>query len=56
MPMNNHDYRFVDYLWNEADIQSADAVARLVYRSNLLGADTRITNTVDGRLHEAFLR
>ncbi len=40
-----------DYLrsrWDEAVAAALDPVARLVYRSNLLGADARITNTGGG--------
>ncbi len=40
-----------DYLrsrWDEAVAGALDPVARLVYRSNLLGADARITNTGGG--------
>jgi rhamnulose-1-phosphate aldolase/alcohol dehydrogenase len=41
-------YRFVNYLWDDAKAASLDPVARLVYRSNLLGSDQRITNTGGG--------
>jgi rhamnulose-1-phosphate aldolase/alcohol dehydrogenase len=41
-------YQFVNYLWDDAKADSLDAVARLVYRSNLLGSDQRITNTGGG--------
>ena len=40
-----------DYLrnrWDDAKAQGMDAVDRLVYRSNLLGEDARITNTGGG--------
>src|SRR2546423_3410421 len=40
-----------DYLrsrWDDAVAAALDPVARLVYRSNLLGADARITNTGGG--------
>ncbi len=42
------EYRHVNYLWHDAHAAGLDAVARLVYRSNLLGADQRITNTGGG--------
>ena len=42
------DFRHVDYLWDDAHADALDAVQRLVYRSNLLGADQRITNTGGG--------
>ncbi len=41
-------YQFVNYLWDDAKASSLDPVARLVYRSNLLGSDQRITNTGGG--------
>ena len=40
-----------DYLrsrWDDAVAAALDPVARLVYRSNLFGADARITNTGGG--------
>ncbi len=44
----NSDYRFVNYLWNDTEAGKLDALGRLVYRSNLLGQDLRITNTGGG--------
>lgn len=41
-------YHHVSYLWDDAVAASLDPVARLVYRSNLLGSDQRITNTGGG--------
>jgi rhamnulose-1-phosphate aldolase/alcohol dehydrogenase len=41
-------YRFVDYLWDDQHAGRLDPVERLVYRSNLLGHDQRITNTGGG--------
>ena len=41
-------YQFVNYLWNDADAAKLEGVDRLVYRSNKLGADQRITNTGGG--------
>ena len=41
-------YRYVNYLWDEAKAGSLDAAGRLVYRSNLLGSDQRVTNTGGG--------
>jgi rhamnulose-1-phosphate aldolase/alcohol dehydrogenase len=41
-------YKFVNFLWDDAKAASLDPVARLVYRSNLLGSDQRITNTGGG--------
>ena len=41
-------YQHVDYLWNDADVEGMSPVDRLVYRSNRLGADLRITNTGGG--------
>lgn len=41
-------YRFVNHLWDDTLAASLDPVAKLVYRSNLLGSDQRITNTGGG--------
>jgi rhamnulose-1-phosphate aldolase/alcohol dehydrogenase len=41
-------YKFVNFLWDDAKAASLDPVGRLVYRSNLLGSDQRITNTGGG--------
>jgi rhamnulose-1-phosphate aldolase/alcohol dehydrogenase len=42
----NHQY--VNYLWDDAVASKLDPVERLVYRSNILGSDQRITNTGGG--------
>ena len=46
MPINTTQFRHVSYLWNEAKAAelAGDEVALLIYRSNLLGADLRLTN------------
>ncbi len=44
MPTHN----FVNHLWDESKASALDPVSRLVYRSNLLGSDGRITNTGGG--------
>jgi len=41
-------YRFVNYCWDDAAAQKLDPVGSLIYRSNLLGSDQRITNTGGG--------
>jgi rhamnulose-1-phosphate aldolase/alcohol dehydrogenase len=41
-------YRYVSYLWDDAAASRLDGVGMLVYRSNLLGSDGRITNTGGG--------
>ncbi len=41
-------YHHVNFLWDDAKAATLDSVARLVYRSNLLGSDQRITNTGGG--------
>ena len=46
MPEKN--YKYVKNLWNDSEASKLDPVARLVYRSNKLGADQRITNTGGG--------
>ena len=42
------DYRFVTYGWDDAAAAQLDPVGRLIYRSNLLGSDQRVTNTGGG--------
>ncbi len=42
------DYQHVSYAWDDAHADTLDPVERLVYRSNLLGRDQRITNTGGG--------
>jgi len=42
------DYKYVNNLWDDAKAESLDQVEKLVYRSNLLGQDLRITNTGGG--------
>lgn len=44
------NYKYVSYLWDEAKAASiaTDEVALLIYRSNLLGADLRLTNYAGG--------
>src|SRR5215212_6457316 len=41
-------YQHVHYAWDDAHASGLDPVERLVYRSNLLGSDGRITNTGGG--------
>jgi rhamnulose-1-phosphate aldolase/alcohol dehydrogenase len=42
------NYQHVNFLWDDAQAASLDPVGRLIYRSNLLGSDQRITNTGGG--------
>lgn len=44
----NEGYRFVNDLWKDEQYRVLDAVGKLVYRSNILGSDGRITNTGGG--------
>jgi rhamnulose-1-phosphate aldolase/alcohol dehydrogenase len=43
---NNMTFKHVSYLWDEAKAQelAGDEVALFIYRSNILGADLRLTN------------
>ena len=41
-------YRYVSDLWKDEEVAALDLPARLVYRSNKLGSDQRITNTGGG--------
>lgn len=43
-------HRYVNCLWDDAMAALLDPVGRLVYRSNLLGSDQRITNTGGGSM------
>ena len=48
MPYKPNDYRHVNYLWEDEVADTLSPVANLVYRSNKLGEDQRITNTGGG--------
>ncbi len=47
-PTETQKLTFVDDLWDDEHADGLDGVDRLVYRSNLLGSDWRITNTGGG--------
>lgn len=42
------DYKHVNYLWDDAKARGLSELELLVYRSNLLGADLRLTNFAGG--------
>lgn len=42
------EFKYVNFGWDQAVADQLDPVERLVYRSNLLGSDGRITNTGGG--------
>ncbi len=46
--MSDKIFKYVANLWNDAETSKLDAAERLVYRSNKLGSDQRITNTGGG--------
>lgn len=46
--MGTKTFRHVNHLWDDAKAAALDPVERLVYRSNCLGSDQRITNTGGG--------
>jgi rhamnulose-1-phosphate aldolase/alcohol dehydrogenase len=46
--MSQKNFKHVSYLWDDAIASTLDPVGRLIYRSNILGADARITNTGGG--------
>jgi rhamnulose-1-phosphate aldolase/alcohol dehydrogenase len=48
-------FQFVTYAWDSAFADHLDPVERLVYRSNILGADQRITNTGGGNTSAKLL-
>ena len=41
-------FKHVENLWDDEEAEALDPLGRLVYRSNLLGNDWRITNTGGG--------
>ena len=47
-PYQPSELTHVKYLWDDATANKLDPVERLRYRSNILGADQRITNTGGG--------
>lgn len=47
-PFNPSHLQHVTYSWNDAEADRLSPLGRLVYRSNLLGSDQRITNTGGG--------
>jgi rhamnulose-1-phosphate aldolase/alcohol dehydrogenase len=48
MPFKPDEFMHVNYLWDDFVADELDPVERLRYRSNILGADQRITNTGGG--------
>ena len=54
--MNKSDFKHVTYAWDDKVAADLDPVERLVYRSNLLGSDQRITNTGGGNTSSKLLR
>ena len=48
MSDKNKNFKYVNYKWNDEVADKLDPVERLVYRSNILGDDQRITNTGGG--------
>ena len=48
-------YHHVNHLWDDAKAAALDPVGRLIYRSNLLGSDQRITNTGGGNTSSKIL-
>jgi len=47
-------FRYVSYLWDDEKANALPPIERLVYRSNLLGSDQRITNTGGGNTSGKF--
>ncbi|MCX8239542.1 MAG: bifunctional rhamnulose-1-phosphate aldolase/short-chain dehydrogenase [Akkermansiaceae bacterium] len=48
MSSDPSEFRHVNYGWDDEKVAPMSAVERLTYRSNILGADQRITNTGGG--------
>ncbi len=53
--INMPHYTYVNFSWDDAKAAALDPVGRLVYRSNLLGSDQRITNTGGGNTSSKLL-
>ena len=52
--MTTTQFQHVTYAWDDETANNLDPLARLVYRSNLLGSDQRITNTGGGNTSSKF--
>jgi len=48
MSKKNKKFKYVNYKWSDELADKLDPVERLIYRSNILGDDQRITNTGGG--------
>ncbi|NQZ90516.1 MAG: bifunctional rhamnulose-1-phosphate aldolase/short-chain dehydrogenase [Colwellia sp.] len=48
MKYTKEEFKYVNYLWDDETAAPLKSVDSLVYRSNILGADQRITNTGGG--------
>lgn len=48
MKYQKEDFKHVNYLWDDEVADKLQGIDNLVYRSNILGADQRITNTGGG--------
>ena len=48
MSFDPSDYRHVNYHWDDEKVAKMSPIERLVFRSNILGDDLRITNTGGG--------
>jgi rhamnulose-1-phosphate aldolase/alcohol dehydrogenase len=48
-------FQYVSNLWNDSDATKLSGIDRLVYRSNKLGSDQRITNTGGGNTSSKLL-
>ena len=53
--MSEKNFQFVNHLWTDAEAAKLSGMDRLVYRSNKLGADQRITNTGGGNTSSKLL-
>lgn len=56
MSKNTTDFQHVTYGWDDEVAAKLDTVERLVYRSNLLGSDQRITNTGGGNTSSKLMQ
>ena len=54
--MAKKKYKYVNDLWKDSEVKKLDPANRLIYRSNKLGSDQRITNTGGGNTSSKLWR
>src|ERR1700694_1220664 len=54
-PIEQKSFKYVTYLWQDEVADNLSGVQRLVYRSNKLGEDLKLTNTGGGNTSSKLL-